>query len=94
VRERGRKGREKKRGKGGNYRKEKRKIEKEIEKRNEGRVLWAFHLFIHVTRRGEVVLPKVSVKLIRLHQRIRFTNTVIAKAATATGRAMPNAPYI
>jgi hypothetical protein len=40
----------------------------------------------------EVVLPNVFLKLIQLHQRIRFTSTATVEAAIAT--AVPNAPSI
>jgi hypothetical protein len=54
-------------------------------KRNEGSVSWVFRPLIDVTQPGEAVLPNVSLKLIQLHQRIRFTST-------ATATAVPNAP--
>jgi hypothetical protein len=41
------------------------------------------HPLIHFTQPREVVLPKVYLKLIQLHQQIRFTSTATAEAATA-----------
>jgi hypothetical protein len=47
---------------------EKKKIEKEIEnKKEKGRALWTFHHLIHLTQPGEAVLPKFFPKRIQLH---------------------------
>jgi hypothetical protein len=67
-----------------------RKIKERKRKNKKRRVLWTFHHLIYLTQPKEAVLSNVSSKRFQIHQRIRFTNTATAEAATATAEAVPN----
>jgi hypothetical protein len=82
--------RKKRKGKGREKRKGKRK--KKGKKERE-RLLWTFHLFIHLTQSGEAVLPNVFLKQFQIHLRIYSTGIATAGATTTATTARPNGTY-